>query len=161
MRTGGAIWLFRAGLYRPEMRAALVPARALRMSGYAELQVTSNFSFLRGASHPAELVEQAKALGHRAIAITDSNTLAGIVRGHIAAGEQGMRFVVGCRLEVEVPAQKKSLLLSFRLISGHDRATDKAQPALLSDQPRGVWAADADADARQAARGEGAVHALL
>ncbi|HEX4112440.1 MAG TPA: PHP domain-containing protein, partial [Stellaceae bacterium] len=70
------------------------------MSRYAELQATSNFSFLRGASHPHELVEQAKALGHRAIAITDINTLAGIVRGHVAAQEQGLRFVVGCRLEV-------------------------------------------------------------
>ncbi len=68
------------------------------MTGYAELQCTSNFSFLRGASHPHELVEQAKALGHRAIAITDANTLAGIVRGHVAAEEQGLGFVVGCRL---------------------------------------------------------------
>jgi error-prone DNA polymerase len=72
------------------------------MSRYAELQATSNFSFLRGASHPHELVEQAKALGQHAIAITDSNTLAGIVRGHVAAKERGLRFVVGCRLEVEV-----------------------------------------------------------
>ncbi|HEY5211106.1 MAG TPA: error-prone DNA polymerase [Stellaceae bacterium] len=74
---------------------------------YAELQVTSNFSFLRGASHPGELVEQAKALGHHAIAITDINTLAGIVRGHIAAEEQGLRFVVGCRLEMEVESSSK------------------------------------------------------
>jgi error-prone DNA polymerase len=73
----------------------------MRMTRYAELQVTSNFSFLRGASHPSELVEQAKALGHAAIAITDRNSLAGIVRGHVAAEEQGLRFVVGCRLELE------------------------------------------------------------
>ncbi len=72
------------------------------MTRYAELQCTSNFAFLRGASHPGELVEQAKALGHQAIAITDVNTLAGIVRGHVAAEEAGVRFVVGCRLEVEV-----------------------------------------------------------
>ncbi len=78
------------------------------MTRYAELQVTSNFSFLRGASHPAELVEQAKALGHAAIAITDGNTLAGIVRGHVAAEEQGLRFVVGCRLELS--ATSPSLL---------------------------------------------------
>ena len=78
---------------------------------YAELQVTSNFSFLRGASHPAELVEQAKALGHHAIAITDINTLAGIVRGHIAAAEAGLRFVVGCRLEVEVESSSNVLVL--------------------------------------------------
>ncbi len=71
------------------------------MIRYAELQCTSNFCFLRGASFPGELVEQAKALGHHAIAVTDINTLAGIVRGHVAAEEQGMQFVVGCRLEME------------------------------------------------------------
>ena len=48
--------------------------------GYCELQVTSNFSFLRGASHPEELVEQAAAFGYPKIAITDVNTMAGIVR---------------------------------------------------------------------------------
>ena len=68
------------------------------MSGYAELQVTSNFSFLRGASHPEELVAEAQALGHAAIAITDRNTLAGVVRAHRAAKELDMRLVVGCRL---------------------------------------------------------------
>ena len=47
---------------------------------YAELQVTTNFSFLRGAAHPDELVVTAAALGHAAIAITDRNSLAGIVR---------------------------------------------------------------------------------
>jgi error-prone DNA polymerase len=78
------------------------------MTRYAELHCTSNFSFLRGGSHPHELVEQARALGHHAIAIADLNTLAGIVRGHVAAqgdAEEGIdpiRFVVGCRLEVEV-----------------------------------------------------------
>ena len=47
---------------------------------YTELQVTSNFSFLRGGSHPEELVVQAAALGYTEIAITDHNTLAGVVR---------------------------------------------------------------------------------
>ena len=66
---------------------------------YAELHVTSNFTFLTGASHPDEFVEEAAALGYRAIAITDRNSLAGIVRGHVAAKETGIPFVVGCRLE--------------------------------------------------------------
>jgi error-prone DNA polymerase len=66
---------------------------------YAELQVASNFSFLRGASHPDELVAQAAALGCQAIAITDINTLAGVVRAHVAAKDVGMQFVVGCRVE--------------------------------------------------------------
>src|SRR5712671_185670 len=68
--------------------------------GYAELQVTTNFSFLRGAAHPDELVLTAAALGHRAIAITDRNSFAGIVRAHHAAKEVGIRLVVGCRLDL-------------------------------------------------------------
>ena len=67
---------------------------------YAELQVTTNFSFLRGASHPDELVVTAAALGHSATAITDRNSLAGIVRAHHAAKEVGLRLVVGCRLDL-------------------------------------------------------------
>lgn len=68
---------------------------------YTELQVTTNFSFLRGGSHPDELVDQAAALGYDAIAITDVNTLAGIVRAHAAARKSGgFRIIVGCRLEL-------------------------------------------------------------
>ncbi|AWO01357.1 error-prone DNA polymerase [Chitinophaga alhagiae] len=68
---------------------------------YTELQVTSNFSFLRGASHPEELVEQAAGYGYTEIAITDRNTLAGIVRGHVAAKKNGIRFIPGCRLDLQ------------------------------------------------------------
>ncbi len=67
---------------------------------YTELQTTSNFSFLRGASHPGELAEQAAALGYKAIAITDRNTLAGIVRGHVAAKASGIRIIPACRLDL-------------------------------------------------------------
>jgi len=80
---------------------------------YTELQVTTNFSFLRGASHPDELVEEAVALGYEQIGITDRNTLAGIVRAHGAAKEtrmeglegnkgtfEGFRIIVGCRLDL-------------------------------------------------------------
>jgi len=67
---------------------------------YTELQVTSNFSFLRGGSHPEELVEQAVALGYTAIAITDRNSFAGIVRAHVAAKKNGIRIIVGCRLDL-------------------------------------------------------------
>ncbi|MEM1424017.1 MAG: PHP domain-containing protein, partial [Planctomycetota bacterium] len=69
--------------------------------GYAELSVTSNFTFLTGASHPEELVERAAALGHRAVAITDTNSLAGVVRAHVAAKGAGIPLVVGCRLAFE------------------------------------------------------------
>ena len=67
---------------------------------YAELQVTTNFSFLRGASHPDELVEQAAALEYNCIAITDRNTVAGIVRAHVAARAKNIRMIVGCRLDL-------------------------------------------------------------
>ena len=67
---------------------------------YVELQVTSNFSFLRGAAHPEELAAQAAALGHPAIAITDHNTLAGVVRGHLGAKTAGIRLIVGTRLDL-------------------------------------------------------------
>ncbi|MEE8549557.1 MAG: error-prone DNA polymerase [Alphaproteobacteria bacterium] len=69
-------------------------------TAYAELQVTSNFSFLRGASHPEELTATAAALGLAAVALTDRNSLAGIVRAHGGAKEAGIRFVVGCRLDL-------------------------------------------------------------
>ena len=65
---------------------------------YAELDVTTNFSFLRGASHPDEMVYTAAALGYRAIAITDVCTLAGAVRAHAAARQCGMKLIVGARL---------------------------------------------------------------
>jgi error-prone DNA polymerase len=65
---------------------------------YAELFVTSNFTFLTGASHAEELVSRAAELDLGAIAITDKNTFGGIVRGHGAAKELGVQYIVGVRL---------------------------------------------------------------
>ena len=70
-------------------------------NNYAELQVATHFSFLRGASSPAELAERAFELGLSAIAITDRNTLAGVVRAHQAAKAAGLRLVIGARLDFE------------------------------------------------------------
>src|SRR5215210_3850918 len=67
---------------------------------YSELQVTTHFSFLRGASSPRELFDQAKLLGLTALGIADRNSLAGMVRAHEAARETGVRLVVGCRLDL-------------------------------------------------------------
>jgi error-prone DNA polymerase len=68
------------------------------MTRYAELCAFSNFSFLCGASHPDELVFQAAKLEIEALAVTDVNTLAGVVRAHAAAKKAGLRFIVGARL---------------------------------------------------------------
>ena len=70
------------------------------MESYAELQCTSHFSFLRGASSCDELFAQAASLGINALGIVDRNSLAGIVRAHIAAKETGIRLIVGCRLDL-------------------------------------------------------------
>ena len=62
---------------------------------YSELHCISNYSFLRGASHPHELVAQAHALGYKAIALTDECSLAGIVKAHMAAESLGIKLIVG------------------------------------------------------------------
>ena len=68
------------------------------MTTFAELGALTNFSFLEGASHPHEIVATAKALGHAAIGVADRNSFAGVVRVHVAAREEGLRFVPGVRL---------------------------------------------------------------
>ena len=65
------------------------------MSAYAELHCISNFSFLRGASHPGELVHQAHRLGYAALALTDECSMAGVVRAHEAARECGLKLIIG------------------------------------------------------------------
>jgi|CXWL01.1.fsa_nt_gi error-prone DNA polymerase len=65
---------------------------------FAELCVTTNFSFLRSGSHPEEMVEQAKAIGLAGIGVADRNTLAGVVRAHVVAKEKKLRLIVGSRL---------------------------------------------------------------
>ncbi|WP_284759931.1 error-prone DNA polymerase [Agrobacterium sp. fls2-241-TYG-188a] len=68
---------------------------------YAELQVTTHFSFLRGASSANELFETAKSLGIDAIGVVDRNSLAGIIRALEASRATGLRLVVGCRLDLQ------------------------------------------------------------
>src|SRR6478752_7052770 len=67
---------------------------------YAELQVTTHFSFLRGASSADELFATAKELGIEAVGVVDRNSLAGIVRALEASRATGLRLVVGCRLDL-------------------------------------------------------------
>lgn len=94
----------------PFSRDAGVPQRGTPAGPappYAELQCTSNFSFLRGASHPGELVLRARELGHHAIGIADRNTLAGVVRAHKAL--QDMR---------EKEEEKGGTVTGFHLLTG-------------------------------------------
>ena len=104
---------------RPRNGSSLYPAAASRQPGpasarrpagnatgpantgpanYAELRCRSNFTFLDGGSHPDELVETAAALGYAALAVTDVNTLAGVVRAHVAAGRAGLKLLIGAEV---------------------------------------------------------------
>ena len=106
------------------------------ITGYAELQAVSNFSFLRGAAHPEELVDTAAALGHHALAIADHNTLAGVVRGHVAARAHDLRYVVASRLDLvdgpsvlALPQDRAAYGRLSRLLSlGKRRATKGIWP---------------------------------
>jgi error-prone DNA polymerase len=71
------------------------------MNGYAQLHSLSNFSFLRSASHPQELVEQAYLLGYSAIAITDECSFAGIVKAHVRAKELGIKLIIGSEFHLQ------------------------------------------------------------
>jgi error-prone DNA polymerase len=75
---------------------------------YAELHCRTNFSFLEGASHADELVAAAKVHGYQAIAVTDRNTLSGVVRAHVAAKEAGLKLIIGAEI---VPEDAATVLL--------------------------------------------------
>ncbi|MEO8420572.1 MAG: error-prone DNA polymerase, partial [Hyphomicrobium sp.] len=107
---------------------------------YAELQVTTNFSFLRGASHGEELVAQARALGLEALAVTDRNTLAGVVRAHLAAKELGLKLIVGARLDLKdapsllcLPRDRQAYGQLSRLLSLGQRRAKKGECTLYLD----------------------------
>jgi error-prone DNA polymerase len=84
---------------------------------YAELHCVSNYSFLRGASDPEELVERAAKLGYAALAITDECSVSGVVRAHLAAKKAGIRLLVGT--EVELACGLRLVLLA-RDIGGYE-----------------------------------------
>jgi error-prone DNA polymerase len=106
------------------------------MSGarYVELQATSHFSFLRGASSAEELFAQAAMLGIEALGIVDRNSLAGIVRAHEAAKVTGVRLIVGCRLDLAdgfsllvYPIDRAAYARLCRLLSEGKRRAGKAK----------------------------------
>src|SRR5687767_10507739 len=80
-------------------RPQLPPHAATRSAcDYAELHCKTNFSFLQGAAHPDELVLRAAELGYAALAITDANSLAGVVRAHGAAKQLGLKLLIGAEI---------------------------------------------------------------
>jgi error-prone DNA polymerase len=104
---------------------------------YVELHALSNFSFLRGASHPEELAAQAKELNYRGLALTDECSLAGAVRAHVAAKRHGLRLILGTELNctdglklVALATDRASYGAMSRLISRARRATVKGRYAL-------------------------------
>ena len=178
-REGVRVWLFREWPARSsEERAdALVPARRVRMSNvvqlpdkhkktpqalvlrspdpshtYAELAVTTHFSFLRGASSPKELVPQAIALGLAGIGIADRNSVAGVVRAYHELEEMKEHF----RLEhgVELPPIQASRRRAARLRRRH------AGYPRLSAEPHRMGPPHAPAHRRQEPRREGRMHPL-
>ncbi|NGP51943.1 error-prone DNA polymerase, partial [Thioalkalivibrio sp. XN8] len=101
---------------------------------YAELHCCSNFSFLRGASHPAELVEQAAALGYTALALTDECSVAGVVRAWEAAREHGLKLIIGSAFRLEdglelvlLAADREGYGRLCRVITRGRRAANKGE----------------------------------
>ncbi len=102
---------------------------------YAELHALSNFTFLRGASHPEELVETAVKLGYEALAITDECTMSGVVRAHSAAKEFGLKkLIIGSELSlrsgrklVALARNREGYAALCRLVTEARRAADKGR----------------------------------
>jgi len=110
------------------------PAGSLR---YAELHCITNFTFLRGASHPQELVEQAGLLGYTAIAITDECSVAGVVRAHMTAKGKALKLIIGSEFRLECGLRFVALAIDrygygrlCRLITRGRRSALKGEYAL-------------------------------
>jgi error-prone DNA polymerase len=104
---------------------------------YAELHSISNFTFLRGASHPEELVEMAAALGYEALAITDECSMSGVVRAHMAAKALGIKLIIGAELRLQsgrklvaLAQNRNGYAALCRLITRARRAAEKGSYVL-------------------------------
>ena len=110
---------------------------------FAELHAVSNYTFLRGASHPEELVRTAFALGYEAIAVTDECSLAGVVKAHLAARELRIKLIIGAEFRLQddihlvllAPTRKAYGQLS-ELVSLGRRRSPKGEYALALEDFR-------------------------
>lgn len=110
---------------------------------YVELQVTTNFSFLQGASHPEELVARAKELGFTVLAITDRNSMAGVVRAHIAGKKLGVSIIPGAHLILQdgpellvYPETLRGYASICRLLSLGNSRTEKGSCLIYKEDVR-------------------------
>lgn len=110
------------------------------MTKYAELYTTSPYSFLEGASHADDLMAMAAARNVQALAITDRNTLAGVVRGHVAAKALNMRYIPGCRLVLEDglsllawPTNRSAYGTLSQMLTRGNRRTEKGHCSLYRE----------------------------
>lgn len=109
---------------------------------YAELVCRSNFSFLKAASHPEDLIARAHALGYKAFALTDEATVSGSVRAHLAAKSLGLKLIHGSQFDLTDLPGRLTLLVKnregwrelCRLISLSRQASDKGQYSLRREQ---------------------------
>jgi DNA polymerase III alpha subunit/intein/homing endonuclease len=109
----------------------------VKAPAYAELHCLSNFTFLRGASHPHELIERADELGYRALAITDECSVAGVVRAHVAARDRPVKLIVGAEFRLSCGLRFVALAVDrrgygrlCRLITRGRRAAPKGEYTL-------------------------------
>ncbi|MDH4004103.1 MAG: PHP domain-containing protein, partial [Gammaproteobacteria bacterium] len=109
----------------------------MRRVRYAELHSLSNFTFLRGASHPEELVETAAALGYEALAITDECSMSGVVRAHMVAKAAKLKLIIGSELRlrsgrklVALAKNRNGYAALCRLITRARRAAEKGSYVL-------------------------------
>src|SRR6202451_715874 len=137
------------------------------MPAYAELHALSNFSFLRGASHPAELITQAHALGYRALALTDECSLGGVVRAHEALRDlhdahfkliigAEFRACCGLKLVLLAPSQRAYGQICQLITLGRRRSKKGEYRLARADFESGLedclalWIGAPDATAQQA-----------
>ena len=177
--AGGVAWWAHVGGFRPAWRSCRSWAwegerrekRQTRGMGgrlmcddvYAELHAKTNFSFLEGASHPDELVPRAAELGYGALAVTDRNSLAGIVRAHGAAKDAGLKLIVGAEITPEdappvVALGPRSRRLRPAGSADHPRPPPRRKrpmPALAGRHRRTCRGLLAGGDCKSRERGEG------
>lgn len=136
----------------------------VKIMHYAELHTISNFSFLRGASHPEELVTQANELGYSALALTDECSVAGVVRAHVAARNHKFKLIIGSELRLQdglrlilYATNRKTYGDLSQLITRGRRAAEKGNYHLtrsdiseLATSCLTLWLPELDADIGQA-----------